>query len=127
MSVMRSSVLSVTLRYVTSRHVKCLHREQEGTRPIQGILFVPRDNLERSEDAHFINVSHKEVMCLEVENVSVLVGTEWLLTQTGVCLSVCLCVCLCVCARAHACVLMHDIPEIVTSPKSSYLSWYIPC
>jgi hypothetical protein len=45
MSVMHSSVLSITLRYVTLRYVK------EGTRPVQGILFVPRYNFERAKDA----------------------------------------------------------------------------
>jgi hypothetical protein len=78
MSVMRSSVLAVTLRYV-----KCLHREQEGTRPVQGILFVLRYNLERADDAYFITVSSKESYVFRryfsfPKHVSVLVGTEWL-------------------------------------------------
>jgi hypothetical protein len=96
MSAMCSSVLSVTLRYVTSN--VCSHCEQQGTRPVQGILFVPRDNFERAEDAYFVSVSFKEGYMFRryspfPKHVSVLVCTEWLQTHTGVC--VCVCVYLC--------------------------------
>jgi len=78
-SVMRCSVLLVILRYVTSS--VCLHSEQQRTRPGQGILFVPRDNLERAEDAYFISVSSEESYVFRrysplPKHVSVLVGTE---------------------------------------------------
>ena len=74
-------VCYVTLRYVTSS--VCLHREWQRTRPVQGILFVPRDNLERAEDAYSISVSSKESYVFRRysplhKHVSVLVGTEWL-------------------------------------------------
>jgi hypothetical protein len=60
-----------------------LHYEQQGTRPVQGILFVPRDDLEGAEDAYFISVPSKESYMFRryspfPKHVSVLVCTEWL-------------------------------------------------
>jgi hypothetical protein len=87
MSVMSSGVLSVTLR-----HVKCLFAPRTaGDQTVQGILFVPRDNLERAEDAYCINVSSEESCVFGRYSA---LHKDW-------CMSVCVCVC--VSARVCAC------------------------
>jgi len=108
------------LCYVTSS--VCLHWEQQRTRPVQGILFVPRDNLERAEDAYSAVFHLKKVMCLE----GILhYPSMWAFRRHWMTLDTNWCLCVCVSARAY--VLTRDVPEIVTSPKSSYLCWYRPC